>query len=181
MNKKKGRVSMDINVTKAMANARTQMQEGAFQQAGSTINQAKNRVRETIQKKTASNIKDIIGKLQSGQPISDKEISLIRAWVVGDAMAYTKMENNVQEWLDEYERLEKSLAGYENKECSPEELLKFHGILEDAGRVSYDLAYFLENRERVQRFEDAVSGGISEKGREVLARTLLQKLESPDY
>jgi len=47
--------------------------------------------------------------------------------------------------------------------------------------VSYDLAYFLENRDRVQKFEDAVSDGISEKGREVLARTLFQKLESPDY
>lgn len=171
---------MNFDVTSSMAEARGALSEGAFQKAGSVINEVKNEVREAVQQKTASEIKNIISKLRSNKPITDNEIALIKAWIVGDAIAYTKMENNFQDWFSEFERLEKSIADYESKECSVEELLKLHGILEDACRVSYDIAYFLENQDRIKKFEGAVSGGLNEKGKEILARMLLQKLESPD-
>jgi hypothetical protein len=172
---------MNFNVTKSMANARNVMLEGAFQQAGSSINDTKNMVREVAQKKTAVEIKNIIDKLKSKKSMADYEVSLIKAWMIGDAIAYTKMENNFQDWLDEYERLENSLAEYENKDCTPEELFMLHGILEDASRVSYDIAYFLENQDRIKRFEEAVAGDLNENGREILAKILLRKLESPEY
>lgn len=172
---------MNLNVTKSMANARKLMKEGAFQQAGSLINEVKNLVRETVQQKTANEIKNVIDKLESNKPLAEYEVSLMKAWIVGDAIAYTKMENNFQDWLDEYERLENSLVPYESKDCSPEELFKLHGILEDVSRVSYDIAYFLEHQDRIKRFEKAVTGDLNEKGREILARTLLKKLNSPEY
>lgn len=172
---------MNFNVTKSMANARKVMEEGAFQKTGTLINDTKNMVREDAQSKTAKEIRNIIDKLKSSKPIADYEVSLIKAWIIGDAIAYTKMENNFQDWVDEYERLEHSLIEYENKDCSPEELFKLHGILEDASRVSYDIAYFLENQDRIKKFEKAVTGNLNEKGKEFLARTLLRKLESPEY
>jgi len=172
---------MNFDVTSSMTEARNALSDGSFQKAANVINQVKNRVREAMQQKTAPEIRNIISKLRSNKPIAENEIALIRAWIIGDAVAYTKMENNFQDWLSEFERLEKSLVYYENKECSPEELLKLHGILVDAGRVSYDIAYYLENQDRVKRFESAVSGSLDERGKEFLARILLEKLESPDY
>ncbi len=113
--------------------------------------------------------------------MTNDEIALIKAWIIGDAIGYTKMENNFQDWIDEYKRLENAVADYENKECSPEELFKFHGILEDANMVTYDIAYFLENQDRIKKFETAVSGGLEDRARGFLAKTLLNKLGSPDY
>ena len=172
---------MNLNVSKAMADARRAMSEGAFQQVGGILSNAKNLVREEAQEKTKEEIKKIIAKLRSGTDIAKEERALIKAWIVGDAIGYTKMENNFQDWIDEYERLENAVADYENKECSPEELFKLHGILEDANRVTYDIAHFLENQDRIKKFETAVAGGLEDREREFLARTLLSKLGSPDY
>jgi len=172
---------MNLNVSKAMANARLAMSEGAFQQVGGILSNAKNFVREEAQEKTKEEIKKIIAKLRSGTDIATDEGALIKAWIIGDAIGYTKMENNFQDWIDEYERLENAVADYENKECSPEELFKLHGILEDANRVTYDIAYFLENQDRIKKFETAVAGGLEDREREFLAKTLLSKLGSPDY
>ena len=47
---------MNIKVTKTMANARSSMSEGAFQEAGSILSEAKNIVREEMQKETSSKI-----------------------------------------------------------------------------------------------------------------------------
>jgi len=172
---------MNLNVAETMRHARNAMSDGAFQQAGSALSEAKNIVREEAQQKTSSQIEEIILKLQSNDPIAAEEVALIRAWVVGDARGYTQMENNFQDWLSEYERLEQSLAGYENKDCSPEDLLTLHGILEDATRVSYDIANPLEKQERIGQFESALADGLNEGERDVLARVLREKLQSPNY
>lgn len=171
---------MKLDVTKTMANAKETMSEGAFQQAGSALSEAKNIVREEAQKKTSSEIKKILNKLQSDEHISAEETALIKAWIVGDADEYTKMENNFQDWISEYERLRKSIVSYENKDCSFEELLKLHGILEDATRVSYDIANFLENKERIKKFETAVGDGLDKNERDILVNVLIGKLQSPD-
>jgi len=172
---------MNFNVTSSMAQARNVLSDESFQRVGNVLNKVKNEVREAVQEITAPQIKSIISKLQSNKSITDDEIALIKAWMVGDAIAYTKMENNFQDWLSEFERLEKSIADYESKECSAKELLKLHGILVDASRVSYDIAYFLENQDRIKKFQNAVSGGLSEKDKEFLAGMLMEKLKSPDY
>jgi hypothetical protein len=172
---------MNLDVTKAMADARTTMTENAFQQAASVVSDAKNAVREKAQQKTFSEMKTILGKLQSNAPVTNQEVALIRAWVVGDAESYTKTENNFQDWLSEYDRLEKTLADYEGTECASEDLLKLHAILEDATRISYDIANFLEKQDRIRKFESAVADGLDENERDLLVSVLTNKLKSPNY
>lgn len=172
---------MKFDVTKTMTSAKEKMSDGAFQQAGSAFSKAKNMVREEVQKRTSSEIKKIINKLQSNENISVEETSLIQAWIVGDATGYTKMENNFQDWISEYERLEKLLADYENRELSHEDLLRLHGILEDATRVSYNIANFLEKKDRIKKFESAVGDGLDKNERDILVKVLIGKLQSPDY
>lgn len=137
---------MKLNVTKMMRNAKEAMSDGAFQQAGSALSDAQNIVREEIKKRTSADIINIINKLQSNDSLSIDEISLMKAWIVGDATGYIRMENNIHDWIDEYDRLKNSLVDYENKDCSSEDLLNLSGILEDATRVTYDIANFLEKK-----------------------------------
>jgi len=169
-----------MNVVVTMADAQESMTDGAFQRAGSVLNESKNIVREEFQRETSAQIKEIIRKLSGQEPISDQEMGLIKLWIVGDAEGYTEMENDFQDWLDEYERLRIVLDDYENKECTAEDLLKRHGILQDATRVNYDIANFLEQKDRIQKFESATTGSLDKDGRNVLARILSDKLNSPD-
>ena len=172
---------MKLDVTKAMINAKEVMSDGVFQQVGSLLSDAKNIVREEAQKRTSLEIKEIINKLQSNAHISANEIAIIRAWIVGDAIGYTKMENSFQDWISEFERLTNALASYENKDCSWEDLLNLHGVLEDATRVTYDIAIFLEKSDRIKKFESAAGDGLDKNERDMLVNILTGKLQSPDY
>jgi hypothetical protein len=172
---------MNLKITNPMTNARNVMTDGAFQQAGSVLSAAKQIVREEAQKKTAAEMKVIIDKLQSVSPVSTEEVELIKSWIVGDAEGYLKMENNFQEWLSEYDRLEQSLAGYEKKDCSTDELLELHGILEDATRISYDIANYLENHERIKKIDAVLADGLDEDERDALVKVLKNKLHSSAY
>jgi hypothetical protein len=170
--------TMNLNVTKTMVNARHVMTDGAFQQAASLVSDAKNVVREEMQRKTSSKMRTIIDNLESGEPITAEDIMMMKAWIVGDAEGYTEMENNFHDWLSEYDRLEASLAGYEGRDCSSEDLSQLYGILEDATRISYDIATFLEKQDRMKRFDSAMTDGLNEDERNILARTLTEKLRS---
>ena len=172
---------MKLNITIPMVSAKETMSSGAFQQAASALNDAKNIVREEAQKRTSSEVKIIINKLQSNEKLSTDEIALIKAWIVGDASGYTKMENNFQDWVSEYERLQNTLANYEDKECSPDDLLKLHGVLEDAIRITYDIAHYLEKQDRVNKFELVIKNELDKDGRDILAKMLIGRLQSPKY
>jgi hypothetical protein len=172
---------MNLNVTTAMADARRAMTDSAFQQAASMMSEAKRAVCEEMQKETSSRIETIVENLVSDEPLSADDLALVKEWIVGDAEGYTKMENNFNDWLAEYDRLEGSLARYEGRDCSSDELLQLQGILEDATRISYDIATFLEKQERVKHFDDAVADGLDEYERDALARVLANKLRSPSY
>lgn len=172
---------MILDAIKAMDDAKEAMSDGAFQQAGTALSDAKNIVREEAQKRTSDDIRKIIKKLRSDERLSSEEITLIKAWITGDATGYTKMENNFQDWLSEYERLRRSLSDYEKKACSPEDLLMLHGILEDAIRITYDIAIFLEKKDRIKKFESVVADGLDQDERQMLVKVLTRKLDSTNY
>lgn len=167
-------------ISVVMENALTRMSEGSFQQAGSILSEYKNNIREELQKKTSSEIQKINEKLNNNSQLTIEDLEMIRVWIVGDADSYTKMENNFQDWLEEFKRLEKVLQNYENKECTKNDLFKLIGILEDAIRVNYDIANFLEKQERIRKFENATKDNI-DLNREMLIKILESKLQSPDY
>ena len=165
-------------LTGIMNQARASMAGGDFQKAGTALSDAKSAIREEIQSKTAADIADLIDKLGTGETLTPQEVDLVKFWIVGDAESYTKMENNFDDWLAEYERLQNTIGAYENRECSLKELFNLQGILEDAVRVDYDIANFLEKRERIRRFESAVEDGLDKHEKDVFVRVLKDKLQA---
>lgn len=136
-----------------------------FNRLGAALVQLKEKIREEIQTATAGDIAEILKKLKDNEPLSPQEKETVGLWVVGDAAGYTKMEDDYPEWLAEFQRLGGVLAAYEGKEDSPRNLVEAHGLLEDAIRVAADLAYFLEKKERVDRFAQAINNLTREDAR----------------
>jgi hypothetical protein len=172
---------MNINISSTMSNAKAVLTEGAFQAVGSKLSQARQMIRYEIRKSTSPLMIGIINKLQSNSSLNDKEISLVRAWIVGDAESYLKMENDFENWLTEYERLQQELVSYEQKSCNTDELWQLHGLLEDAARTSYDIANFLEKQGRIKRLEKVLADGIDDEEREKLTKILISRLQSDDF
>lgn len=169
-------------VVEAMENAQKNALGDAFENAGKVLNDNKNRIREEIQKNTANEVKSIIAKLHKKQPLTTEDMETVELWIIGDAESYTKMENNYNDWLKEFTRLKDVLKSYEQRECSATDLFRLQGLLEDAIRVSYDIAHFLEDKERIDRFKNSlmVRSYLDESDRKVLANMLTSKLQSPD-
>ncbi len=171
---------MNIDVTKSMMEAIKQGSDGAFQSAAAALGQTQEALREDIQKKTAVQVMAIINNLAGGGQLSTDEIALVRIWIVGDAESYIKAENDYILWTAEYQRLVGVLQGFENKECSEQDALRLIGILEDAIRVSFDIANFLEKKERIFKFDQSLADGVDADEKEILVRVLTGKFRSAD-
>ncbi|UCC94744.1 MAG: hypothetical protein JSW40_08000 [Candidatus Omnitrophota bacterium] len=165
------------DISKTMSEAQDKMTSESFMQVSVSLSHNKDDARETIQEVTSQSIKDVIGKLEKGSQLTAEELDCVRLWIIGDAEGYTEMENDFQEWLKEYRRLATVLAGYENRPIPTKELVKVHGVLEDAVRVSADIGNFLEKKERIKKFEDATRDFVS-LDKEVLKHILESKLNS---
>jgi DNA-binding FadR family transcriptional regulator len=167
-----------IGMSQAMKQAQADNNSESYRYVAAQLVQSKNDIRQAIEQATAEAIAAIIGKLEDNQPLDEAEKQTVKLWVVGDAEGYVKMENSLQEWLEEYRRLLEVIAAGEGQTGSVQELVEMHGVLEDAIEVTNDLAHFLEDRERVARCETALRSPTAEDNK-FLAGMLKSMLASP--
>ena len=166
-------------IIEVMKDAKAKSTSELFIKSHIRLSQTRQAAREEMQKATSEKIKAIISKMLGDSILSSQDIEYIRMWIVGDADGYTAMENDYESWLLEYDRLIQVLSSYSNKSCSSEELLKLQGILEDALRLAADIGNYLEKKERITKFETAISDQASlDKG--VLRQILETKLSSSE-
>jgi cell fate (sporulation/competence/biofilm development) regulator YlbF (YheA/YmcA/DUF963 family) len=147
--------------------------------AGAVLADAKNRAREAIQELTAEEMEAIIKKLGKGQPLTPEEKDYVRSWIIGDAEGYTRVENHLQAWLQEFKALQSAIKDYEDKEMSVQDLLNLHAVLEDAVRVAANIEEFLEKKERIERFERSMQN-IDQEDAPFIVSILRGQLQSED-
>jgi hypothetical protein len=150
-----------------------------FSEAGRALVKARDRIREQVQELTAGSMKPIIHKLEKNQPLTPEEKDLVRSWIVGDAAAFTKREHDYREWLEEFRRLGEVISTQNTLPTSLPDLLEVYGNLEEAVRLAGDIQFFLEEKERVARFGQAIQN-LSASEAEMLAGILREKLTSPE-
>jgi hypothetical protein len=149
-------------------------------EAGMTLVRARDEIREALQNETAKAMKPIIHKLEKQQPLTPEEKDLIRLWIVGDAEAFTKKENDYQQWLEEFRQLGVAIGNKgAGQPASLQEMQDLYGNLEEAVRLAGDLQFFLQEKERLARFQQAIQN-LSASEAELLANILQEKLTSPE-
>ncbi len=164
---------------KSMKAARESETSEDFSRVSLLLNDGLNKIRERIQDITSDDMKDILKKMGKGAALTMKEIECVKLWIIGDAESYIEMENNFDDWVKEFDRLQYDLSSYETRDLSLDELGKAHGVLEDAARVGADIANYLDKKERVEKFSQATLNP-SALDTEVLQKILKLKLHSPN-
>lgn len=150
-----------------------------YTRVGGELAQVRSRVRETLQTATVKEVTNVLKKLENRETLTPEEKNLVGLWVVGDAEGYLKMEDDFGEWLEEFQRLVKVLETYEGREATPQNLVELHGVLEDAVRVTSDIAFFLDKKDRVERFHTAINN-LTPDDAEFLISLLRAVLTSAD-
>jgi hypothetical protein len=166
-------------LSQAMQQAAAGNRAETYSYVATELVKSKDQVRQAIEQATAAAVAAIIPKLESNQPLTEAEKQTVKLWVVGDAEGYLKMENNFQDWQVEYRRLLDTIAAYEGKPGSVQELVEIHGLLEDAIKVADALAHYLDDKERVTRYDNALTHLNAEDNR-FLAGILKSMLASPE-
>lgn len=137
-------------------------------------------LREHVQRITENDLNKVIRKLKDGQDLTSEDLSRLELWIVGDAEAYNKMENNFSDWVSELKRLQGEIDTYKSDQPSIETVLPLRGLLRDAIGVLSNMIFFLQQKERVQNFKQSM-GQLTDEDKEMLVRLLEQKKKSWDY
>jgi hypothetical protein len=150
-----------------------------FNRLSNLFQSRKSAIREKIQAMTSKEVKEIVKKLAEGGDPTREEMDLVRLWIVGDAESYSKMENNFEDWIAEFNWLESLVREQETGPEEVQDLFRVLGILEDASRLAINIGYYLETKERTRRFEEATSNPAL-MDRDMLVKILKLKLTSPE-
>jgi len=136
--------------------------------------------REKLQEATAADVERLIRTLERDDEVTPQDRELIRTWVVGDAAAYLRVENDYRSWLAELRRLIAEISGARERTLSVDGLRLLRGRIRDALRTTADIQYHREQAERLQKFEDASEAWSSDQKR-TIAGVLRRMLLSPEY
>jgi hypothetical protein len=166
------------NVQAAHAGAR-QQDVGSFQSITPQLTKLANALRENYQMSVATPIMAVIAKLKGTAELSPDDIKLIEGFMIGDAEAYTRMENDFQGWIAELDRLVKSLSDKGDRLQGPA-ILDAIGEVQDAQRVLGDICNYLEQQERVARYRRTTAQALTPEGRGMLVEILQRQLASAD-
>jgi hypothetical protein len=166
-------------MSQLMQQAQASNESEKYGYAAVELVKSKDKIRAAIEQATVGTVVGIIAKLEKNQPLTEEEKQVVRLWVVGDAEGYLKMENNFKEWMEEYRRLQDVIAGYEDKAGSLQEMVEVHGVLEDAIKVADAIAHYIDDKERVTRFNNAMTD-LNAQDNKFIAGMLKSMMSMPD-
>jgi hypothetical protein len=144
--------------------------------ADQLIREADSFARERVQSLLRTDLERIAEKLEMGVALTLTEERTVETAVIGSAIGYIEIENNVAEWKAELTRLmeELRIAG---SRTDVDGMLRVRGLCRDALNVLSDLLLYVREKERIQRFREGASSGDPERGR-IIARFIRESLES---
>jgi len=140
------------------------------------LNEVDTFVRETQQSLWANEAKATVRRLEKGDPLNQQDHDLIRTFLISDAQCYLTHENNYNDWLIELKRLVDDLCKRVNT-VDRETIADLRGVLKDSIRLVPDIRNYLDEKRRVEKFEQAL-GTLDTSSREMLVRVLREQLRS---
>jgi len=168
------------NVSDEYINAKRRYTSEHFSYLSQALHKTDDVLREHMQSSMADAISAIISKLNNPDKLNVDELRKVRAWVVGDAENYLRHENNRSDWENELERLMQEMTAVKDTPLSLAAISKIRALAKDARRVVDDIVHYIEEKERVDRFEQATRS-LTADDRKLLAELLQGKMLSPNY
>ena len=150
----------------------------AFETLETQISAFDKLLRESQQTWSLADVEQIAEKLEEGGTLMPREIEVLREVVVGDATHGIVPECNIEAWMDTLTNLAEKIGEHADQSDS-DFVPKVRSVVQDALRLLPSLRQYASERERLDRFDSAVSD-LSPTARRVLAESLRVRLEQPE-
>ena len=132
--------------------------------------------REALQSKL--DLAALLPKLKQQKPLTPDDLKTLELLIVGDSESFVKYESDMPHWKAEVERLVSELNGMASSPADVDGLLHLRAVCQELRRVLPDVVYYLDDKERVERFRNATAGPLDAEGYRVLAEIVIGMISS---
>jgi hypothetical protein len=130
---------------------------------------------ETLAQKSFRNHGDcqsIVKKLENGNPLTPDELKTLKILMVGDADYYLKYDDDFDRSKTELKRILEEIRTLQSSDLGVDGLMHLGVLCREACGVAKPAAFYLDQKDRVRKFEDATRDGIDRESGRILADIL---------
>lgn len=125
-----------------------------------------------------ADIKSLLNKLDKGNPLSADELNTLKLLVVGDAEYYLKYDDDFDRCETEARKIVDEIRRLQLSDLNVDSLMHLRALCKEAASALVPASYYLEQKERLRKFEDATRGPIDLESGQLLA-DLIRHIASP--
>ncbi len=123
--------------------------------------------------------KSLLTKLENGKPLTPDELNTLKLLIVGDADYYMKYDDDFDRWESELKKILEEIRKLQTSDLDVDGLMHLRVLCQEASSVAEPAAFYLEQKERVGKFEDATRNGIDLESGQFLAG-IIKSMMSPE-
>ncbi len=136
---------------------------------------------ETLAKKsfeTHADYKALLSKLEKGTPLTPDELNTLKLLLVGDADYYLKYDDDFDRSESELKKIVDEIRKLTSSDLDVDALMHLRVLCREACSVARPTAFYLEQKERVRKFEEATRDGIDRESGKFLANIIKSMMSS---
>ncbi len=137
-------------------------------------------LREEYQLETSAKVKELISKLKNKNNNS-LDLEVLENYVIGDAKSYVEaFEPTYQNCLQTLLKLTETLKEFDYEKYSDNDLIIYFGKAKTLMKITENISFYLQEKERVNNFKVALSNGIDKVEASFFSDILDFKVKSPN-
>jgi hypothetical protein len=130
---------------------------------------------ETLAKRSFedhADYKSLLSKLENGKPLSPDELNTLKLLMVGDADYYLKYDDDFDRSESELKTVVEEIRKLQAGPLDVDGLMHLRVLCREASSVARPTAFYLEQKERVAKFDAATRDGIDPESGKFLANII---------
>ncbi len=143
---------------------------------GDQVEELEGQARELFQSKMDA--ASLLPKLKEGKALTAADLKTLELLIVGDAEYFLKYETEFAQWKSEIKELVGEISKLQSSELDVDGLMHLRALCAEVRRVLPSVVYYLDDKERAERFREATQGPIDVDGRRVLTEMVVAMLSS---
>jgi hypothetical protein len=170
-------LSTTIQKTLEVASRCTQTQTSDnYGALGDQIEELEGQAREAFQSRM--NFASLLPKLKAGKSLTPADLKTLELLIVGDAEYFLKYETEFDHWKSEIQQLLGEMSKLQSSNLDVDGLMHLRALCAEVRRVLPAVVYYLDQKERAGKFQQATQGPIDAEASRVLVEIIEQMLVS---
>ena len=141
-----------------------------YQVLGEQLDELSTLTQDTVREH--EDCRSILRKLDSGQALTPGELNTVKLRMVGDAEYYLRFDDDFDRSKGELKRILEEISKLQSSDLDLEGMMHLEVLCREACSVAKPTAFYLEQKDRVRKFEDATRDGIDSETAKTLADIL---------